>query len=490
VFLTGNTNQFRIIRALRRSPNSNAFLYQAEQLDGLRRPSVVLKFYRRGAVAQGQNTLLDAQNLAMCNDRRICGLISIDRAGGEDFLVMPFIKGASIRELVRPDDWTAPVLMEPSTALNIARQVCFALEHMQSLPATQAMVHRDLHWGNVMYNRENGDATVLDFGLAALFPDPQRLADPGATLTDPVGIVAFMSPERLRLQVVRPGEDLYALAVLLFFMLAGELPFDETDLEKRSPYFLLDFLGEQDVAFVQRRAILTRLQAFLVGALKYESTERPATAREFREKVEAFLIELEQESRNIQGLAFFDSRTLLYNAVNVPASDTSKARRYFMTFQKRTTSSRALQQVAEEIAAMAFEGSLEFLSDEVQAQILGFRQQLQLADDDNSWGRLELSVRSRFTNEFWPYFRERLSNLADAGQFLVQPNSAKLNLFVPRLAELMRPQGSLSLDDATTISEAYAESAEILCSASENFASQDFQQAVQRAGIRRPVYVD
>jgi len=89
------------------------------------------------------------------------------------------------------------------------------------------VVHRDLKSDNILLTARGGRkdfVKILDFGLAALAHDP-RLAPKGAVFGTP----EYMSPEQARGETAGPQSDLYALGVLFFEMLTGQLPFRSSD---------------------------------------------------------------------------------------------------------------------------------------------------------------------------------------------------------------------------------------------------------------------
>jgi serine/threonine protein kinase len=87
------------------------------------------------------------------------------------------------------------------------------------------MVHRDLKPSNVLVTAK-GRVVILDFGLVGSAAPGQRSAG-----LDVVGTVAYMAPEQARTPQVGPAADLYAVGVMMYEVLAGELPFDGAPVE-------------------------------------------------------------------------------------------------------------------------------------------------------------------------------------------------------------------------------------------------------------------
>ncbi|MEA2558772.1 MAG: eukaryotic-like serine/threonine-protein kinase [Acidobacteriota bacterium] len=134
----------------------------------------------------------------------------IGQDGGYLFLTLDLVEGRSLREVLRGD---GP--LSPDHAVGIARQLALALEAAHA----EGIIHRDLKPPNVLVNSE-GRAWITDFGVA------RSLHDRGPTRTGSViGTLAYLSPEQARGEVVDGRSDLYALGILLFEMLTGELPF-------------------------------------------------------------------------------------------------------------------------------------------------------------------------------------------------------------------------------------------------------------------------
>ena len=138
---------------------------------------------------------------------------------GELYLVMEYLIGTPLSsELAR-----GPVAL--NRGVDILEQMGAALSRAHDL----GVVHRDLKSDNILLTARGGRkdyVKILDFGLAALAHDP-RLAPKGAVFGTP----EYMSPEQARGEQAGPQSDLYALGVLFFEMLVGQLPFRANDRE-------------------------------------------------------------------------------------------------------------------------------------------------------------------------------------------------------------------------------------------------------------------
>jgi tetratricopeptide (TPR) repeat protein/TolB-like protein len=142
--------------------------------------------------------------------RNVVRIHDIGEHEGLRFLTMRFIEGRSLREILEKE---GPLPVE--RAVPIARQIAEALDQAHEA----GVVHRDLKPGNVLVGPD-GTAFITDFGVA------RSLAGNGQTRAGVVvGTPDYLSPEQIAGDPVDGRTDLYALGIVLFEMLSGELPF-------------------------------------------------------------------------------------------------------------------------------------------------------------------------------------------------------------------------------------------------------------------------
>jgi serine/threonine protein kinase len=138
---------------------------------------------------------------------------------GELYLVMEYLVGTALSsELAKGP-------MPLARGIDILEQMCAALARAHDL----GVIHRDLKSDNILLSTRGGRkdfVKILDFGLAHVAMDP-RLAPKGAVFGTP----EYMSPEQARGEEANSQSDLYALGVLFFEMLTGQLPFRSNDRE-------------------------------------------------------------------------------------------------------------------------------------------------------------------------------------------------------------------------------------------------------------------
>ncbi len=139
----------------------------------------------------------------------VAGVFDYGEDDGTQFIVMELIDGDTLAERLRREG-----RLDPAEAARIAGGIAAALEAAHEA----GIVHRDVKPGNVMLTHQ-GEVKVLDFGIAAA-------SGPNLTATGfTMGTAAYLSPEQAAGRRATPASDVYALGVVLYEMLAGQLPF-------------------------------------------------------------------------------------------------------------------------------------------------------------------------------------------------------------------------------------------------------------------------
>ena len=158
----------------------------------------------------------EALALSRLNDPSIETVFDFDTRDGVDFLVMEYIPGTTLSDLVQEGPLPESQLLELATQL--AEGLASAHE--------AGVVHRDLKPGNLRLT-PNGRLKILDYGLAALV-QPVGEAESTRTAFDPAviaGTLAYMAPEQLVGGPVDARTDLYASGVVLYELATGQRPF-------------------------------------------------------------------------------------------------------------------------------------------------------------------------------------------------------------------------------------------------------------------------
>ena len=154
----------------------------------------------------------EAQNAASLNHPNIVGVYDWGQEAGTYFIVMEYVEGQSLRDVLRAQG-TVPPMQAAGIASEIADALAFAHRN--------GVVHRDIKPGNVLIT-PTGQVKVTDFGIAANPTD----AGSGLTQTGAVmGTATYFSPEQAQGFAVDGRTDVYALGVVLYEMVTGAPPF-------------------------------------------------------------------------------------------------------------------------------------------------------------------------------------------------------------------------------------------------------------------------
>jgi serine/threonine-protein kinase len=197
-------------------------------------------------------------------------------SSGAPCLVMEWLEGRDLERQLT--DWEAegkPI--ETDLVLQITRPLCDTLQHAHEL----GIVHRDVKPANVFLMHAEADTAMservrlLDFGLSRM-----RSAAPLTAVGMVMGSPSYIPPETWRgnSALIDHRADLYSLAVIVFRMLAGRLPFESSSLIEK---LQLVTTGERPSVCVHRAELPATMDDWMKRALAIEPGQRFQSAREF-----------------------------------------------------------------------------------------------------------------------------------------------------------------------------------------------------------------
>ena len=189
------------------------------------------------------------------------------------YMVMPYIPGKTLKDILENAAENGERLSN-ERVLEIMQGICDALGYAHD----RGMVHRDVKPGNILFN-ERQQAVLTDFGIARMI-ESSHLTQEGMT----TGTPAYMSPEQVSGLPVDARSDLYALGIILFEMLTGQLPFtDDSNISTMLKHVnepvpsLSEYLDEPNPA----------LDAFIQRAMAKAPEDRFQFADEFADHLQA-----------------------------------------------------------------------------------------------------------------------------------------------------------------------------------------------------------
>ncbi len=156
----------------------------------------------------------EAKTIAQASHPNIVKILDFGQQDDILYMVMDLLEGGSLAELITKA--TTPMAIDK--ALRLFEQIASALDYAHQ----QGIIHRDLKPHNVLLDQAQ-NAFLADFGIAkfARQSTTQMTTHVGVLLGTP----SYMAPEHWQNEPVDARTDIYALGVMLFEMLVGELPF-------------------------------------------------------------------------------------------------------------------------------------------------------------------------------------------------------------------------------------------------------------------------
>jgi eukaryotic-like serine/threonine-protein kinase len=214
---------YRILRVL--GEGGMGIVYEAEELGSVRR-RVALKLIKPGVATRDAVARIEAerQALAVMNHPAIASVFNAGAtAEDQPYFAMELVNGAPVTEYCDTQRLTVRQRLE------LFLQVCHGVQHAHQ----KGVIHRDLKPSNILIVEHEGlpQPKIIDFGIAKALG--QQLTESTlVTQQGPLGTAAYMSPE----QAGAPGmdvdtrADIYALGVILYELLTGQLPADPAEL--------------------------------------------------------------------------------------------------------------------------------------------------------------------------------------------------------------------------------------------------------------------
>jgi len=229
--------------------------------------------------------ITEARAASQLNHPNSVGVIDFGKHDDRLYMVMEYLRGRDLATVAHED---GPLEIERITDIMV--QILAALEEAHHI----GIVHRDLKPENIVLSplRSGGDfVKVLDFGLAKVLEasktlSAKRITDPGMVCGTP----EYMAPEQARGDNVDHRVDLYACGVLLYELLAGQLPFDG-DSPRQIVLMHLSKPPPDIYTVAPEREIPEDLLEVVYRALAKSADERYQNAQEFTEAIKEAMIE-------------------------------------------------------------------------------------------------------------------------------------------------------------------------------------------------------
>jgi TolB-like protein/Flp pilus assembly protein TadD len=233
--------------------------------------------------------LQEAQAASSLNHPNIVVLYDISSHEGRDFLVMEYVAGRTLKDLIPPGGLPFDQLA------GLGSQVALALGAAHAA----GIVHRDIKPANIivtLHGQSDRQAKVLDFGIARICQDDTvtNLTDAGQV----VGTVAYMSPEQIRGGEADFRSDIFALGCVLYEAAAGHRPFQAGN-NLRLMHEIAT--AEPDPLIGCRPDLPAEFGRLVMRCLEKDPGRRPESAIELATELKSLTLPVQPAARNRSG---------------------------------------------------------------------------------------------------------------------------------------------------------------------------------------------
>ncbi|MCM3872496.1 MAG: protein kinase [Pyrinomonadaceae bacterium] len=241
----------------------------------------------------------EARAASALNHPNIVTIYEIGQSDTTHFIATEFVDGKTLRQLLNEKPFTL------NETLNVSMQVADALSGAH----TAGIVHRDIKPENIMI-RQDGYVKILDFGLAKLTEQQTGGADlETSTLLQSIpglvmGTVHYMSPEQARAKNVGVGTDIWSLGIVIYELLAGNVPFTG----ETPSHVMVSLMEDKLPPLTERANVPHELDQFVTKALQKNKKERYQTAGQLARDLKKLKQKLQQDSRLQKWLKTVPSR--------------------------------------------------------------------------------------------------------------------------------------------------------------------------------------
>ncbi|HEX3803828.1 MAG TPA: Stk1 family PASTA domain-containing Ser/Thr kinase [Solirubrobacteraceae bacterium] len=303
--------RYKVLHRLGAGGMADVYLAQDEQLD---REIALKLLHRRFAedAAFVERFRREAKAAASLQHPNVVSVFDRGTFDGTYYIAMEYLEGRTLKRLIRED---AP--LEVNRAIDLTIQILKAARFAHR----RGVIHRDLKPHNVIVD-DNDHVKVTDFGIARA--GASDMTETGSIM----GTAQYLSPEQAQGHAVSAPSDLYSVAIVLYEMLTGRVPFDG-----ESPVSIaLKQVSEAPIPPSQfNPAIPSALEQVVLWALNKDPADRPADADQFilaleqvREALAAPAGEITASMRALAGGAVVPVRDYTQTGV-VPASEAAGA---------------------------------------------------------------------------------------------------------------------------------------------------------------------
>jgi serine/threonine-protein kinase len=242
----------------------------------------------------------EARIVGNLNHSHITAVYDMGIQDQSPFIVMEFIDGKNIKELIR-EKISFPLQEKISLITMVARALHYAHQ--------RGVLHRDIKPANIMILNKNRLPKITDFGIASVM-DRSSFGRKEQTI-DETGLIPgtplYMSPEQIQGEQLDRRSDIFSLGVLAYEWLSGIKPFTGKDLDAR----LQSVLNDTPKSLTELPGIGQKLNAIIMRALTKTPGKRFQTAEELGDTLELYLNALETKKSGKKTTFSFDKEKIV-----------------------------------------------------------------------------------------------------------------------------------------------------------------------------------
>ena len=283
---TGNIGKYSLDEALRTQPTRTLYRSYDPFLDRQVAIKIIQLFDPNGEQDASANEAFfsEARAIGRLQHQNIVSVYDAGVGDYEGYIVMEFVEGESLLQALKKKE-----IFSLARSLNVAKQICHALRYAHD----KKVIHRDIKPSNIMLSKDD-NVKVVDFGISLLASDDQQ------SQVELTGTPAYMAPELIHGSAPSVQSDLYALAVLIYEMIVGRLPFTGDDAHA----VMFKIINEEHEPI--KEDIPQSVVDFLTKALSKQPANRFASCKEFEEQ----LVVLQEEIDSADYADNFDTEQL------------------------------------------------------------------------------------------------------------------------------------------------------------------------------------
>lgn len=278
--------RYTLVRKLATGGMAEVFLARADGPRGFQKKCVLKRIlpHFTDDPAFVDMFLAEARLAADLNHPNLVQIFDFGEVDGQYFIAMEYIDGPNLRSLnreVRHHDGPMRLTLAARIITLAAEGLHCAHELKDEQGHPVELVHRDISPDNVLVSR-GGGVKVVDFGIAKAANQP-HLTKSGMIK----GKLAYMPPEQLAREPLDRRADIFALGVVLYELVSGEMPFDASS----EVSIIQAIMGHEPLRRVHTRRddVPPELDSIVARCLEKDREGRYATCRELQGDLERFI---------------------------------------------------------------------------------------------------------------------------------------------------------------------------------------------------------